>query len=1413
MHTNYFPHRAETTSRERRLVFQQPNHNAAETQKNMPVETNPEMDALRAEVRNAKTPEQMDALYAKLEELDSKTELNAQNDTARANLRKQLELARKEANDRRLELSQAAPLEKKIAQLGSPKDDTPSEGEVWYKPDTWTPEHRTTALKAAGAGAVVVGGVLLARWFFGWGKKKAQQAGEAVRSGFSWLKAAAVAAVVGVAGYVGYKHLGGKEFLAQFDTVQKALKGMEDMKAQMATAAGEAKKVMEEQYNALQKKYDQMVGNAPKETAARTNEFGLTEEQREEAETHYRRYGNDDANVIRQLFLGVDAEQRYASYMSELRSRDAVKEDTDKIFYARADAAVETYEREIQSMTREFLKWANDHAVEIAALGGIAYKVGALGVGVDMTKYTVKEAAELAQFLIQKSIRHPILSLLVAGSTITAAVIALRATKDAKLPANLTNIIDGVHLNVPLVKGGSSTLQNTMSSIANSVHGIPQITVDFSVWVGQQLTDLTQKLLDHAPEALDALTLTPQEALEGQHERGFAALDFRLGQLLSSAENSTDADKHEKIHKIGITQTLLAQFSSLFTAEILRKDSGDTQACIQKLSELTAALADPAIGITMANKDGIVAWHFMNEDCEFCVDPSITKRSELQQLAEGMRFTETSNKYVLQQLVQQLQLEGGGMWDSVKGDGVLMAIVDGTCYLVKKGTLEYVTVPFEVLMNSMSNYADGDYAKMFGEYGNGIIQCSFAIVPYAIVQELWNAHVSNGGLLLTTKNLLSGTARLPWRLLRRVAPGLNLGSFITDSYTIARKSALRYDKYLLKTKGIGHAKSLNALWSAVPGLSPEMLLDIERTNDLTRLKNIAERLGADRHLLTDLTQGKKALREYIEKQFEHVVLKKWWLFGNVSSVGYEEAYDDIYKHARRSQSWSSPYKAWMKTYSAYTWSRDAALRAPGQGLRMGANATVNVAKKVVPKLPSVAKATGRVAMRTARFAAKGAPLVGKALRVAGPLLTAYEALDLGVGFSDEMKEIEKGLASTNAQEREDAERKLQAKRLNFDVGVLMFAAGAAAAPLTAAWLAANAATSSLESASAYWSHTTLKMVEGNDTAGILAIIEQSTGKEVSYGAAAIGAMDGGTDKANKETRTQAYEAYYILRANELFPNVSLPVARTEEEDVPRRYAVDLRTAYVGGALRYIREATRETMVTVSAEDLAKAAEFGEMIAQEYDAKRDAIAASAEPGQAGPARIQHLSWSQQLEQLTRYHQEQAQAESTEVAKVLQEHTGTDGEAAVISTVLLRLEDSLAQCEEHLRSADFSGLMGWDEENRNAVRLWYAESVGTTLREAVQQWRSAPPSAAALQTVVDQCRRTLAIVPTAAETLSQPLKERAKKMSDAQKARLVSDVGVLEVLGLVTIETPQPSEQKKHEPIVPDKPIYGGGKMLL
>ncbi len=108
----------------------------------------------------------------------------------------------------------------------------------WYKPHTWTPEEQKRAAMYAGTGAVVVGGLLLARWIGKGLKQRAHQAGAIVGKGWGWIKWGALAGVLTVGGYFGInaagKYLKGmamKKLQVEFEEVQRKLTQMEGLTA------------------------------------------------------------------------------------------------------------------------------------------------------------------------------------------------------------------------------------------------------------------------------------------------------------------------------------------------------------------------------------------------------------------------------------------------------------------------------------------------------------------------------------------------------------------------------------------------------------------------------------------------------------------------------------------------------------------------------------------------------------------------------------------------------------------------------------------------------------------------------------------------------------------------------------------------------------------------------------------------------------------------------------------------------------------------------------------------------------------------------------------------------------------------------------------------------------------------------
>jgi hypothetical protein len=82
--------------------------------------------------------------------------------------------------------------------------DTAAE-QKWYNPATWTREQQLRAATYAGAGVVVVGGMVLAGWMWNRVKRRAKQASAVVQKGWGWLKWGTLAAVLTVGGGLGIR--------------------------------------------------------------------------------------------------------------------------------------------------------------------------------------------------------------------------------------------------------------------------------------------------------------------------------------------------------------------------------------------------------------------------------------------------------------------------------------------------------------------------------------------------------------------------------------------------------------------------------------------------------------------------------------------------------------------------------------------------------------------------------------------------------------------------------------------------------------------------------------------------------------------------------------------------------------------------------------------------------------------------------------------------------------------------------------------------------------------------------------------------------------------------------------------------------------------------------------------------------
>lgn len=124
----------------------------------------------------------------------------------------------------------------------------------FWDPATWTPEERLRAKNIAtfaGTGAVVIGGLLLAKWLWGKTKTAAGAVKEKIGKGWSWLKFGLVASGLTIAGYLGIQSLrNAKETMDKLRTVTDKIRQLEKGAKNLT---GEAKAAAEAEIDRLKK--------------------------------------------------------------------------------------------------------------------------------------------------------------------------------------------------------------------------------------------------------------------------------------------------------------------------------------------------------------------------------------------------------------------------------------------------------------------------------------------------------------------------------------------------------------------------------------------------------------------------------------------------------------------------------------------------------------------------------------------------------------------------------------------------------------------------------------------------------------------------------------------------------------------------------------------------------------------------------------------------------------------------------------------------------------------------------------------------------------------------------------------------------------------------------------------------------
>jgi len=471
-----------------------------------------------------------------------------------------------------------------------------------------------TGITGVAAAALVYQGL---RWLFGRGKKSVEAGKEAAKaSSGGFLQKLAIGLGIGALAFGSYKAY---EMYKEVGSIGGMIAKMQEEAMKSISAA-----------TAAAKKTASDAANSTKEFLGLLKpweKYKLTEEDYKNAvAAPDTKPQNIAKNEIRKIFglKNGETSPEYEEFMQEMKVNNEVYE-IDGITYTGAERSQRKCESFFESVYGEIADWVELHPVETAVGGFFAIKYGILQKALQVSGSAFKKCIAIGRALLRFGVRHPLVSLLLAGGAIGAIFASKKQLQGALAPADMSEfakaLVDGkpIFINAETKAPIDNLSANIMGSFSE---GTSEALKDFDNLVSN-LAGATVEMLGQIWEKIpQAIQINEFEFIVSKNGDGFDELWSSLEKQERTLRSKKNIDER-MYNNLSAIRIALSQFESTFFAGITDTGFQPSEDSVQMYSHFVKAMEDA--GFTVQIIDDIVQYRLKDSDenIHLCMNPNI----------------------------------------------------------------------------------------------------------------------------------------------------------------------------------------------------------------------------------------------------------------------------------------------------------------------------------------------------------------------------------------------------------------------------------------------------------------------------------------------------------------------------------------------------------------------------------------------------------------------------------------------------------------------------------------------------------------------------------------------------------------------------------------------------------------------